>query len=42
MFSRKPSNSGLIEAAQTAGVKVLWPEVLGKHSPNDLRNIRAK
>ena len=42
MFSRKPSNLDLIQAAQNVGVKVLWPEVLGKYSPNDLRNIRAK
>lgn len=42
MFSRKPNNLGLIEAAQNSGVKVLWPEVLGNYSPNDLRNIRVK
>jgi len=42
MFSRKPNSLSLIEAALTAGVKVLWPEILGKYSPNDLRNIRTK
>lgn len=42
MFSRKPNNPSLIDAAQNAGVKVLWPEILNKYSPNDLRNIRAK
>jgi hypothetical protein len=42
MFSRKPNSLSLIEAALNAGVKVLWPEILGKHSPNDLRNIRTK
>jgi len=42
MFSRKPNNLGLIEAAQNSGVKVLWPEVLSKYTPNDLRNIRVK
>ena len=42
MFSRKPNNLGLIEAAQNSGVKVLWPEILGNYSPNDLRNIRVK
>lgn len=42
MFSRKPNSLSLIEAALNAGVKVLWPEILGKHSPNDLRNVRTK
>lgn len=42
MFSRKPNSLSLIEAALNSGVKVLWPEVLGKYSPNDLRNIRVK
>jgi hypothetical protein len=42
MFSRMPNNLGLIEVAQNSGVKVLWPEVLSKYTPNDLRNIRAK
>lgn len=42
MFSRKPNSLSLIEAALNAGVKVLWPEILGKYSPNDLRNIRTK
>lgn len=42
MFSRMPNNLGLLETAQNSGVKVLWPEVLSKYTPNDLRNIRAK
>ena len=42
MFSRMPNNLGLVEAAQNSGVKVLWPEVLSKYTPNDLRNIRTK
>lgn len=42
MFSRKPSNTSLINAAQNTGVIVLWPEILNKYSPLDLRNIRAK
>ena len=42
MFSRKPISLSLIDAAQNSGVKVLWPEVLGKYTPNDLRNIRVK
>jgi hypothetical protein len=42
MISRKPNSMSLIEAALNSGVKVLWPEVLGKYSPNDLRNIRVK
>ena len=42
MFSRMPHNLGLLETAQNSGVKVLWPEVLNKYTPNDLRNIRAK
>jgi hypothetical protein len=42
MFSRKPRNLKLIEAAQNVGVKVLWPEILHKYTPNDLRIIRAK
>ena len=42
MFSRMPNNLGLLETAQNSGVKVLWPEVLNKYTPNDLRNIRAK
>lgn len=42
MFSKMPNNLGLLETAQNSGVKVLWPEVLSKYTPNDLRNIRAK
>jgi hypothetical protein len=42
MFSRMPNNLGLLETAQNSGVKVLWPEVLNKYTPDDLRNIRAK
>ena len=39
MFSRRPKNQDLIAAAQNAGVRVLWPEILGKYSPNDLRTL---
>jgi hypothetical protein len=40
MFSRRPSQSVLIDAANNAGVAVLWPEVLDNYSPRDLRILR--
>lgn len=42
MFSRRPNNTDLIQVAQNAGVRVLWPEILGKYNPNDLRIIKVK
>jgi hypothetical protein len=41
MFSRKPSQLELIEAANKAGVAVLWPEILSNYSPRDLRILRS-
>ena len=41
MFSRKPSQLELIEAANKAGVAVLWPELLSNYSPRDLRILRS-
>lgn len=40
MFSRRPSQSALIEAANRAGVVVLWPEILCNYTPRDLRLLR--
>ncbi len=40
MFSRKPNQEELINAANKAGVAVLWPEILGKYSPKDLRILQ--
>lgn len=37
MFSRRPTQSALIDAANKAGVAVLWPEILSNYSPRDLR-----
>jgi len=42
MFSRKPNQLELIEAANKAGVSVLWPEILSNYSPRDLRILRSK
>jgi hypothetical protein len=41
MFSRRPMQSALIDAANRAGVAVLWPEILMNYSPRDLRILRA-
>lgn len=41
MFSRRPSQSALIDAAHKAGVAVLWPEILIDYSPRDLRILRT-
>ena len=40
VFSRKPSYPNFAEVARRAGVGVLWPEVLGKYNPEDLRNTK--
>jgi hypothetical protein len=40
MFSRRPSQSALIDAANKAGVVVLWPEILNNYTPRDLRILR--
>jgi hypothetical protein len=40
MFSRRPSESYLITAANKAGVAVLWPEILNNYSPRDLRLLK--
>ena len=40
MFSRRPTQSALIDAANKAGVAVLWPEILNNYSPRDLRILR--
>ena len=40
MFSRRPTQSALIDAANKAGVAVLWPEILNNYSPHDLRILR--
>ena len=40
MFSRKPNQEELIYAANKAGVAVLWPEILGRYSPKDLRILQ--
>jgi len=40
MFSRRPTQSALIDAANNAGVAVLWPEILNNYSPRDLRILR--
>ena len=40
MFSRRPTESFLITAANKAGVAVLWPEILNNYSPRDLRLLR--
>lgn len=41
MFSRRPTHSALIDAANKAGVVVLWPEILSNYSPRDLRILRS-
>lgn len=41
MFSRRPTQSALIDAANNAGVAVLWPEILNNYSPRDLRILRS-
>jgi hypothetical protein len=41
MFSRRPTQSALIDAANKAGVAVLWPEILSNYSPRDLRILRS-
>ena len=40
MFSRRPTQSALIDAANNAGVVVLWPEILNNYSAKDLRILR--
>jgi hypothetical protein len=40
MFSRRPLQSALIDAANKAGVVVLWPEILNNYTPHDLRILR--
>ncbi len=41
MFSRRPTQSALIDVANRAGVAVIWPEILMNYSPRDLRILRA-
>lgn len=40
MFNRRPSHQALIDAANKAGIAVLWPEILSNYSPRDLRILR--
>lgn len=40
MFSRRPKQSALIDAANKAGVVVLWPEILNNYTARDLRILR--
>ena len=40
MFNRRPTQAALIDAANKAGVAVLWPEILKNYSPRDLRILR--
>lgn len=40
MFSRRPTQSALIDAANRAGVVVLWPEILNNYTARDLRILR--
>ncbi len=42
MFSRKPQSIELIDAANKAGVSILWPEILNNFVPRDLRNARRQ
>ena len=41
MFSRRPTQSALIDAANKAGVVVLWPEILNNYTARDLRILRS-
>jgi len=40
VFSKRPERIEIIEVARNSGVGVLWPEVLSKYTPRDIRNIR--
>ena len=40
MFSRKPNQPLMLQAASKAGIVVLWPEILGNYSPRDLRILK--
>jgi hypothetical protein len=40
VFSRMPERPEILNIAHNAGVRVLWPEILHKYSPRDVRNIR--
>jgi hypothetical protein len=40
MFSKRPTHSALIHAANKAGVAILWPEILNNYTPRDLRILR--
>lgn len=40
MFSRRPTQSALIDAANKAGVVVLWPEISNNYTARDLRILR--
>ena len=42
MFSRRPTQQELINTANKAGVAVLWPEILNRYSPRDLRILQNK
>jgi hypothetical protein len=39
-FSRKPTNVKIIDIAKSAGVRVLWPEMMSSYSPRDMRIVR--
>lgn len=42
VFSKAPRRTQVVEIARNSGVGVLWPEVLSKYSPRDIRNLRHK
>jgi hypothetical protein len=42
MFNRRPTQLELISAANSAGVVVLWPEILSGYSPRDLRILQKR
>ncbi len=41
MFNRRPTQLALIDAANRAGVAVMWPDILMNYSPRDLRILRS-
>lgn len=40
VFSEQPKRHDLLQVAHKAGVRVLWPDIIAKYSPRDVRNIR--
>jgi hypothetical protein len=40
VFSRKPDWLAVVAVARRAGVAILWPEILNRYDPKDLRNVR--